>query len=191
MPKSPDSYVDYPVANARATPHGAYGDSSIPAHSKGHYGVDLAGPAGTAVFAPESGTVVAVFTDDKTKPFTGYGPGGVLIRGDQSGYYHLLAHLNPLWWTYNPLSSSTFTYPAVGRHYERGDQVGVTSSLNHVHWEVRRKPSYPDDQRDDNTLDPIALVEEGGARPYVDSLDTGSGNNAAVLLLLLLLASSR
>ena len=75
---------------------------------------------------------------------------------------------------------------------EFGDQVGVTSSLNHVHWEVRRKPSYPDDQRDDNTLDPIALVEEGGARPYVDSLDTGGGSNgAAVLLLLLLLASSR
>lgn len=81
---------------------------------------------GTPVVAPESGTVVAAGSGS-SPPYVGYGPWFVIIQG-ASGKFHMLAHLDP---------STAYMAPQ-GASVVAGDQVGVTSSANHTHWEVRR-----------------------------------------------------
>lgn len=109
----------------RATP--ADGSCGVGLYPCRHPGVDVAGFAGTTVVAPESGTVVAT-ADGNSAPFVGYGPWLIIIQGD-SGKFHLLAHLEPL----------TAAYAPAGARVAAGQQVGVTSSANHTHWEVRQK----------------------------------------------------
>lgn len=99
-----------------------------------HAGVDLLGPGGREVVAPESGVVRVVFTSSRpvdprrSSPpgWAGYGPKGVLMHGD-SGAWHLLAHLGSV----EVSPSSVLT---------EGQRVGTISgelSTPHCHWEVR------------------------------------------------------
>jgi murein DD-endopeptidase MepM/ murein hydrolase activator NlpD len=95
-------------------------------------------------------SVVAVWTTNDKAPFVGYGPAGVLAKGD-SGIYHLLAHLDPTAW-------SDDNRPTIGQRYDVGEQVGFPSrdvAPSHVHWEVRIKPIDSPDTRGGNTLDPL------------------------------------
>lgn len=107
-----------PIAS-KVTPHGAY------LFDRGggvtHFGIDLAGPRGTQVVAPEGGSIIETATATR-KPWTGYAP-VVYMRGD-SGWYHLMAH----------------TWPGVapGDRVEEGMVIGQTGSENHTHWEMRR-----------------------------------------------------
>lgn len=139
--------------------HGAYletrssaadGSCGVHGYPCQHPGVDVAGGAGTPVVAPENGTVIAV-ADGIAAPFAGYGPWLVIIAGD-SGKFHLLAHLEPAAASMSP----------VGRVVAAGDAVGVTSSANHTHWEVRDQP-VPDfasgETNFDNNSDPLAWLE--------------------------------
>ena len=58
--------------------------------------------------------------------WSGYGPRGVLLRGD-SGVFHVLAHLDSI-------------TVRVGQRVNEGDVCGVGSVVHHVHWEVRQRP---------------------------------------------------
>lgn len=99
-----------------------------------HAGVDLrmAG-AGEPCFAPESGVVELAFVSNRprrdvprfSRPagWSGYGPQGVLLRGD-SGVWHVLAHLDSVSVT-------------AGQRVAEGQEVGRGSVVRHVHWEVR------------------------------------------------------
>ncbi len=113
-----------------------------------HPGIDLRGPKGTPVLAPESGTILRV--TGNSPPFTGYGPISVLLQGD-SGVFHLLSHLDA-----GPRVS-------VGQKIAEGAQIGVTSSANHTHWEVRKKalPDFANGETNmDNNLDPVAWFDK-------------------------------
>jgi murein DD-endopeptidase MepM/ murein hydrolase activator NlpD len=124
---------------------GACGVSGYPCR---HPGIDVAGAAGTPVVAPEDGAVVLV-GDGNSPPFVGYGPWFVVIEG-ASGKFHLLAHLAP----------GTSMAP-MGLFVTAGQPVGVTSSANHTHWEVRDKmvPDYAagEDNVTNNT-DPLGWL---------------------------------
>jgi len=91
-----------------------------------HPGVDVAGAAGTTVVAPETGSIVMV-GDGSAAPFVGYGPWFAIIAGADSGKFHFLGHLDPTGAALAP----------VGAQVTAGDPIGVTSSANHTHWEVR------------------------------------------------------
>ncbi len=91
-----------------------------------HPGLDVAGAAGTPVVAPETGTVVMA-GDGNAAPYAGYGPWFAIIQGADSGKFHFLGHLEP----------ATSSMAPIGAQVNAGDQVGVTSSANHTHWEVR------------------------------------------------------
>lgn len=130
----------------RASPaDGACGVHGYPCR---HPGVDVAGSAGTPVVAPESGVVVTT-GDGNSAPFVGYGPWFIMIQGDDSGKFHFLGHLDP---------SAAGMAPA-GTQVTAGDQVGVTSSANHTHWEVRDQqvPGSGGDNFSNNS-DPVAWL---------------------------------
>jgi len=145
----------WPTQFPKATPHGHYGYArNSPADGRGcgldgkkypcvHPGLDLAGVEGTEVYAPENGTIAAVATGT-LMPFRGYGPGVILIRGD-SGVYHLFGHLHygsipaafqKLDWEDYWQDGLLNAKPDRARVKE-GQVIGVTSSADHVHWEVR------------------------------------------------------
>ena len=162
MPRYP---IDPPI---KTTPHGAYGYRRTKpgegtcaggVYPCTHLGVDLAGEAGDAVFAPDAGAIVAIGYGDK-RPFRGYGPGVVLIETpakkgtsfpnsqwfttplykdrvpDKPRYWHLLAHLSGKdlleRWGGQSLEIGARKIPV-----KEGDQIGVMSDVKHVHWEVR------------------------------------------------------
>lgn len=115
---------------------GACGVSGYPCV---HYGMDLFGGADRTVVAPESGTVVAV-ADGKSAPFSGYGPGVVLILGT-SGRYLLLAHL----------AYSSITVRK-GDQIAEGEPIALfDAGAGHVHFEVRKQATGPSKT---NTIDP-------------------------------------
>jgi murein DD-endopeptidase MepM/ murein hydrolase activator NlpD len=138
-----------------------------------HPGIDVAGPSGTPVVAPETG-VISLVGDGNTAPFVGYGPWFVVIQGD-SGKYHLLAHLDPVGAAMAPIGSPVTA----------GQVVGTTSSANHTHWEVRDQavPDYAGGQDNfTNNSDPLAWL--AGA-----ALGTGAflvAGAASILIWLLL-----
>lgn len=99
-----------------------------------HAGVDVAGPPGTPVLAPEGGIVEAVGSLPMRAPWTGYAP-AVLIRGD-SGRWHLLAHLSGNA-SGGPASTPLVT---VGQRVELRQVIGYTGHERHTHWEVRTRP---------------------------------------------------
>lgn len=119
-----------------------------------HWGLDIANPVGADVVAPEDGTVAYRWDDNKTAPFVGYGPGGVLLKG-ASGLYHLLGHTNPA--------------ATVGELVQGGEVVGHTGDLgavaSHCHWEVRVKPIDSPATRGGNTLNPIAWLKGDNTPP--------------------------
>lgn len=171
-----------PIVPVKVTPHGAFryvrrSSSDGACGTRGypclHPGVDLFGGAGTRVVAPEAGVVV-VASSGGAKPFTGYGPWLIVIKGD-SGVFHLLAHLSP----------TTANMAPAGARVVAGQPVGVTSSANHVHWEVRRKLA-PDfaagESNQTNNLDPFAwLARAGGGQRWL--LAAAAAGLAAAFLL--------
>jgi murein DD-endopeptidase MepM/ murein hydrolase activator NlpD len=104
-----------------------------------HAGVDLRMGADEPCFAPESGTVDAVWESNRPRPdaqrfsrppgWSGYGPKGVRIRGD-SGVWHVLAHLDTVG-------------VQLGQRVTEGEAVGRGSVVRHVHWEVRTAARPP------------------------------------------------
>lgn len=142
----------WPIANPRATPHGKWGYTRTKGQGSCgtkpypciHQGLDLAGPKGTEVYAPEDCSVDSVSTG-AMMPFRGYGPGVILMRGTKTGVYHLLAHLDPAtipsptvpgeFWDY--ATRPIFSDHSNRRQIKEGELVGLTSEANHVHWETR------------------------------------------------------
>lgn len=145
-----------------------------------HFGVDLVsiGGAGSSVHAPEAGVVVDTsiapdptiadntnfescaglaggalckLRDRKWAPWTGYGPGIVVIKGG-SGAFHLLAHLATLG-------------VAKGDAVHEGQVVGQTAthvgkSGSHVHWEVRTVEIDGPETRGADTTDPMLWLAD-------------------------------
>jgi len=135
-----------------------------------HWGLDLPAGASEPIISPERAVIVAVWTDNSTAPFVGYGPGGVLLRGLTTGVHHLLGHLDPSAW-------SSASRPTKAEVFERGQLVGHTAPTGsdgvgratpHVHWEVRVQPIDSPDTRKANTLDPIEWVQ-GNAVTLTDT----------------------
>lgn len=133
-----------------------------------HPGIDLHGAAGTPVVAPEAGKVVAVGAGN-APPYTGYGPWFAILQG-ASGKFHMLAHLAPVSAPMAPL----------GRVVGAGDQLGTTSTANHVHWEVRaRMVPGPGEDNFSNNQDPMAWLSAQ------DGVGTLIAMGGVVLLVLL------
>lgn len=132
----------------RSTPaDGACGVGTYPCK---HPGIDVFGMQGTEVRAPENGTVVLA-ADGSSSPVGGYGPWVIIIQGD-GGRFHLLGHLDPF------AASSP-----LGAQVSAGDVVGVTSSANHTHWEVRRTmiPDFANGESNQtNNFDPVQWLHE-------------------------------
>lgn len=105
-----------------------------------HWGVDTFTIGGVRnVWAPEDGTVVSV-ADGSSPPWSGYGPGIVLLKG-KSGWYHMMAHL-----TY----SSIQVRP--GQVIAEGAPIALFDpGIAHCHYEVRRMPTGPSEM---NTVNP-------------------------------------
>lgn len=127
----------------------AQGSCGVHSYPCKHPGVDVNGPRGTIVRAPESGTIVAI-ADGSSAPFSGYGPWLVIIHGDQSGKFHLLAHLDPASSSMGPMGARVIA----------GDPIGRVSAANHTHWEMRRRV-YPikGESNQTNNSDPIAWLQ--------------------------------
>lgn len=181
--------VPLPSTNAAGNLYGAFRKSQGP-NGTWHWGVDLRRDPDDDVVSPERAVVEAVWNDNATAPFVGYGPGGVLLRGS-SGIYHLLGHLDPGAW-------SASSRPTKGQVFEKGQFIGHTAPTGspgvfqaapHVHWEVRVKPIDSPATRQNNTLDPLKWL--GGVRASRTLREVSSGGGGGLLLLLLLLAISR
>lgn len=175
--------VRWPLDVVRVTPHGAHlYDRSTWKPGRGvHLGVDLYGKRGTPVHAPEGGEVVAVWLDDKTRPWRGYGPAGLCIRGD-SGVYHVLAHL----------IASSARAPATlasGARVALGDVVGYVSGYQHVHWEPRRALTWGrGETHRDIVLDPfdVATVPPAAVASIPARAAQPASSSAGLALLALL-----
>lgn len=196
MPRLP---INPPV---RVSPHGAYGFTRKSKADGGcgrsgkypctHKGVDLLGKKGTPVFAPEASRVVIAAYDDVTPPLRGYGPGAVMLLG-ASGLVHILGHLDPEWWTSTPWQIPGVNAPLTegfigkdrrptdGRVYREGEQVGVTSHLNHVHWEMATPRKSPRAGQLAERRDPLVWARGGSA----------SGQSSVLPILLLAALASR
>jgi murein DD-endopeptidase MepM/ murein hydrolase activator NlpD len=138
-----------------------------------HPGVDCGGVQGTVVRAPEDGIIVFI-ADGSAPPWVGYGPFLVLIQG-KSGYFHLLAHLQP--------GSVSL---GVGSAVTAGMPVATTSSENHTHWEVRKKvtPNYAANETNlDNNLDPMAWLSSARAGKVILILLAGGAAIAMAMYL--------
>lgn len=133
----------------RLTP--ADGGCGVKGYPCTHWGVDTFTIGGIRdVWAPEAGVVVAV-ADGSSPPFSGYGPGVVLLKGG-SGFYHLLSHLD-----YSTIKVS------VGQQLAEGAPIAkFSAAYAHCHYEVRRKPTGPSET---NTINPEQWLraQKGGA----------------------------
>lgn len=151
----------------------AQGSCGVSGYPCKHPGIDVNGPRGTPVVAPENGVVVAA-SDGVTAPWRGYGPWLAVIRGDSSGMFHLLAHLDP---------SGKFDAP-INRRVRAGERVGVVSSAAHVHWELRKKLTPGAGQTNfDNNVDPLAWLRS--AQSNLGPIMIISASAALVLYLYL------
>lgn len=126
-----------------------------------HPGLDVYGPRGTPVVAPENGTIVMV-ANGASPPFTGYGPWLVILQG-ASGKFHLLSHLDP----------ATSALGPMGARVSAGTKIGTTSSANHTHWEVRTRITPPSGATNfTNNVDPIGWLR-GQSSLFVTLLVAG------------------
>jgi len=113
-----------------------------------HPGVDVNGPHGTLVRAPEDGVIITA-ADGSAAPWRGYGPWLVVLRSDASGKYHLLAHLD----------RSSIAMAPIGMPVRAGTPIGKISNYNHTHWELRAQLTPPAGGSNlTNNLDPIAWL---------------------------------
>lgn len=127
-----------------------------------HWGMDLFAGADRRVVAPESGVVVAV-ANGSSPPWSGFGPGVVVIRGT-SGVFHLLSHLE--------FSSIRV---GIGLPVSEGTPIGqYDGRIAHTHYEVRRRLTGPSAE---NTIDPAKWLAEAGG-------DGAGGSKLGVLLAL-------
>lgn len=136
----------------RASP--AQGSCGVSGYPCKHPGVDVNGKRGTIVRSPTNGVIVAIF-NGASAPFSGYGPWGVVIRGDEDGLFHLLGHLD----------ASTSSMGTINKRVRAGDAVGTVSSANHTHWEVRTRVSpnwSAGESNATNNRDPLAWLSGGG-----------------------------
>jgi len=170
----------WPVDNPDIPPAGSGRDFGVwrEGQKVWHWGMDIGGPAGAIVRAPEDSIVIDVYTSDNPErgdntsvtgnteltrktypgianPWDGYGPSGVLLQG-ASGVWHLLAH--------------TIPDVKVGDHLQEGDRVGklpshIGASGPHTHWEVRTQPLSTLGDRKERTTDPRKWVTGGAPRP--------------------------
>lgn len=106
--------------------------SSYMGDGRGHKGMDIAAPAGTPIYAAESGTVVSAAYD-------GSGYGNRIIIRHAGGLETLYAHCSALYVKVGDTVAAGETVAAVGR---TGNSTG-----NHLHFEVRKNgtivnPSY-------------------------------------------------
>lgn len=161
-----------PPAPIRSAPGGRYG--AVRSGGVTHWGLDIAGPVGARVVAPESMTVSHVAVNNATPPLSGYGPGAVLAHG-ASGQWHVLGHLDPRSWS----------GPVPGRVYAEGEWVGDMSTARHVHWEVRtvQLPARGA-ARGLLTLDPVRWLA-GGLAPIPLVATVGPGALVALVLIYL------
>jgi hypothetical protein len=171
----------------KVTPHGAYKYPRPTKRDPGakHPGVDLAGAKGTPILSPTDGVITDLWYDDTTKPWSGYGPGGMMIEATD-GTWHLLGHMDPDLGTARTIPTKniygaalpafqnvpifmsampSMYNPAAGRPWKVGDRVsegdlvGFTSGLNHVHWEVRSDRMWTAAQKHAQiTIDPLAWL---------------------------------
>lgn len=205
----------YPLDKLKVTPHGAFGfvrdDPSSGLCSSGnypcvHWGVDLAAPEGTPVYAPEPLLVLVAANRNDLKPFSRYGPAFVYAKGLTSGWWHLFAHLKPGSIrtagggnVTNPSDPTDNTLITLGEPYTmpEGMALGTVSDKKHLHWEVQagtRVPAGgsvqdPDawwrrvkavDVRSGIRVDPIAWME----RQMGESAPVQRSSSAPLLLLL-------
>lgn len=104
-----------------------------------HYGMDLFAK-NREVVAPEAGVVVAV-ADGSSPPWTGYGPGVVVIQGQGTGKFLLMSHLE---------RGSIMV--GKGDRVSEGQQIArFDADIAHTHFEVRKNLTGPSK---DNTINP-------------------------------------
>lgn len=160
----------WPVDRPRITPHGGYnfhrttGQFCNAKPPCDHHGVDLGGAGGTPVYAPESGVLVYTFAGDAVKPFSRFGPAGVVLHGAESGLYHLLMHLEaPTVFTAQQKNGRATRLPGTIAVLE-GQQIGTISrARKHLHWEVRAKP-----EDRGSHVDPLGILRQLGDASLVD-----------------------
>lgn len=140
----------------RLTP--ADGGCGVRGYPCTHWGIDTFTHGSRDVWAPEDGVIVAV-SDGGSPPFSGYGPGVVLMKG-VSGMYHLLAHLERA-----SIQVRQGMPVAEGRPIGRFD-----AGYAHCHYEIRKAPTGPSET---NTINP-----EEWHRAH------GGGSSVGILLLL-------
>lgn len=151
-----------------------------------HWGLDIPPSPATSppnqedVRAPETGVIIDVWQADQATALStdntkaparrrGYGPNGLMIRGD-SGAIHLLAHL-----------AAWNVPPKVGDRVDEGEQVGLIARgvqvgrywfSPHVHWEVRQSVQGTNTAEPDKpNLDPVAWLA-GKVKPFGGDLTT-------------------
>lgn len=126
----------------------AQGSCGVSGYPCKHPGVDLNAKPGTIAVAPEDGVIVAA-ADGSAAPWRGYGPWLVVIRGNRSGMFHLLAHLD----------LGARAMGPIGLRVAAGTPVGRVSNYNHVHWELRRLLTPPAGGSNlTNNVDPLAWL---------------------------------
>lgn len=118
------------------------------------------------VFAPETAYVVKV-SDGKSPPFTGYGPGVVLLKG-VSGFYHLLSHLN-----FSTIKVTPGQFVADGQLIAQFDR-----EHGHTHYEVRKEATGPSET---NTIDPtVWLVQQQRKLVAATPAQTSNAKNVVI-----------
>lgn len=113
-----------------------------------HWGVDTFTIGGIRdVWAPEDGVVMAV-ADGSSPPWSGYGPGVVLMKG-VSGVYHMMSHLD-----YSTIRVRN------GQSLSEGAPIAkFDAAYAHCHYEVRRNPTGPSET---NTINPEEWLRSQG-----------------------------
>ncbi len=138
----------------------------------------LAAGRGAPVLAPEGGTVTERWTDNVSAPWAGWGPGGVVLRGD-SGVWHVLGHMSPL------------RLAPLGRIEEGasvGTAAGAPAASPDVVWQVRTARTAPwDGTLWDIAVDPGDWYTRERARPATAPARASSGGGALVVLVAILL----
>lgn len=133
-PLSHDPHLDWPVDKARLTrgflPYGK---------PRPHFGLDLAAPKGTPIYASQGGTVIYAGTG-----FSGYGR--FVIVESESGWATFYGHLDKI-------------LVKTGEDVAQGQAIGKMghsgrASGNHLHFELRQ---------DKKAIDPLAFLPQGSS----------------------------
>ncbi|MGN0666999.1 MAG: LysM peptidoglycan-binding domain-containing M23 family metallopeptidase [Huintestinicola sp.] len=131
--------------------------SAYQGDGRGHKGIDIAAPYGTAIYAAASGTV--------TKSATGWngGYGNVIEIQNDDGNLTVYAHQAEL-------------AAQLGDYVKQGQLIGYVGSTgdstgNHLHFEVRKDGRY---------IDPITYVGEGSQKPSQQAVNLRGNDMPAV-----------